>query len=1358
LALDPKTVAELNRIIKILASTGSEVGNKSRELVTLMYAIQQGFVDVGDKMDQVLSDVASGKFEKKNFTAYVKTLGVTKKQLVAIRNIHAEVGKLTDDQIIKARDYGRILDDINSSDRERYDLTTLTLSAFDNMNSQLKQQRKLVDSIGISFGDNAGLINKQIKKHKELSNVFQNEFLPTKEIEDHLSTINDVVDNITGNKFTLEGIGTVSPDEAINVLGTISDEQLRLLQVEADVRKKKLKEFAAYASGKTIDIKTGEIFGKDKFKALSGAALASTDKMLEKMTANYESIVEQAIEHGSLTEELLDGLTDIEKEAVKHLYVITDANQIYEKQLELTKENAKHLLKFRPALSAAEDASRGFANSLKGALDVIPKGLQKILGIENAVADVEASGKKAIGVFKSKLIETGSASEAVGASIKAWGRGISSSVGFLGGFVILLGGLFKLTSSIEGKYKDLAHHLHISTGQAKELYAANLKLVASQKNQFLTLKDISDVQAAYVHATGQVFDLTEKGGQKLAMSLGEMGKAFGYGAETAVEIYEVFSQLGADKKLANKLQAELGFMSEMAGLSPNIIAHDLIESADIVATYFGGMPEAAGRAAIEVRRMGMNLKTAGEISRKMTHGMEGFMTDMFELAAMGGPDLSAAFELGVRGDIEGMTKAIMESIGSLSEFNDMDFLQKEKIAATLGMTSAELGKSLMLREKMAGMSKTEQDIVNSNLASFGNIADMDQQAIRDRIAQVESTQRLTVAWDKIKAVFIKALLPAVESFADMLTGAAPAINAIIWGLGIVAKLVKGISWFVGGMLTPFKTISGIVDGTTEGLEGVLKTLGSIFIAWKLLIKPAFKFVRLLRNGKGIIKSMGAFTKPLGSIFSKIIPKGFMKSLGGIKSKVGELLSMSGGKGGGVSGTVTETLAGTVTEKVKGGKASGMVPEVDLPKATRGADKVKSGMGDNLRNFFSGLGDGLKSMSGTKVLSGALNLIPASIGLVTMIPGVVGAKLISMIDGGRLESGLAGMAKGLSVMGKGKVLVGSLALIAASVGFIAMIPASIGMALLGATAPLAAAGLAVLGPAIATFGGIMMSGAGAVGLIAFVAAAIGLGYALKLAAPAIAAFIPIVETFGTIIRAAFDGLGTVITSIATGFATMMKAVTMERVVAMTAMGPALMSAAAGILAISAAMAGGSIASFFGGRVLDDLESLASIANPLGIASKAIALLGESIRHLTEALAAADFTKLSEFEKLKGIAENVGIGFKMRGGDAGVIQPPSSESTAQNVAVAEPPAPETTAQNVVIKEVPVSTTQESSTTLDPIQQAVSGFGSGGSTKKIELLLGQLINEMRGLNQRPIVVDFGDGTLKTLNQKMKGMNNNR
>jgi hypothetical protein len=80
-----------------------------------------------------------------------------------------------------------------------------------------------------------------------------------------------------------------------------------------------------------------------------------------------------------------------------------------------------------------------------------------------------------------------------------------------------------------------------------------------------------------------------------------------------------------------------------------------------------------------------------------------------------------------------------------------------------------------------------------------------------------------------------------------------------------------------------------------------------------------------------------------------------------------------------------------------------------------------------------------------VLLGSLALITASIGLVAMIPGIVGAKLIELIDGKKFQKSMEGISKGISAFGENasagalvKLLFGGIALAAFSVAVPALL--------------------------------------------------------------------------------------------------------------------------------------------------------------------------------------------------------------------------------------------------------------------------------------------------------------------------------
>jgi uncharacterized protein YigA (DUF484 family) len=178
------------------------------------------------------------------------------------------------------------------------------------------------------------------------------------------------------------------------------------------------------------------------------------------------------------------------------------------------------------------------------------------------------------------------------------------------------------------------------------------------------------------------------------------------------------------------------------------------------------------------------------------------------------------------------------------------------------------------------------------------------------------------------------------------------------------------------------------------------------------------------------------------------------------------------------------------------------------------------------------------------------------------------------------------------------------------------------------------GLATSQTTLATTGaaaGGGMAAAGA-GLGAFGAAAapaipiiLAIGAALLMASPAIYAFSFIVEAFGKIIIGVLAAVPPIIEAIANGFVTMMGAITPENIGGLMLLGPALMLASVGMIAFSAAMLVGGIASFFGGGIMDSISELsmmgpqleqagtgmASITTNLGEVNGVVSTLAESL---------------------------------------------------------------------------------------------------------------------------------------------------
>jgi len=519
-------------------------------------------------------------------------------------------------------------------------------------------------------------------------------------------------------------------------------------------------------------------------------------------------------------------------------------------------------------------------------------------------------------------------------------------------------------------------------------------------------------------------------------------------------------------------------------------------------------------------------------------------------------------------------------------------LAKAREAALMGdmkTVATEIGNQEAVREAFASKNVLAQNAVAKSLGMS-----------REELAGMYKQQQLTsLGADKFKAIYGEQSLAATkarkasEEFAETFNKLKDAATMAFLPLGqVLLKITDGIQYLVA----------------LPGFGKFIKGFSLVAVSGLLL-------------GKTVLSISGGI---------KSISKGFseLRSIG--KSAMGFFSKMFG-----AASTAAESTASVVSNTAS--QASQGVSEMKEPKTS----------GSKVKEFLTNLAAGLKEMASMKVLGGALNLIPASLGFIAFIPGMIGAKLMEKLDGAKLQESLYGLAMGLEEMGKGKVALGAGALLLSAIGFTAMIPATAGMALFNLVAPMTNKLLPKFGQALASFGSLMMTGVGAIGLIALGAAAIALGYALGLAGPAIESagtaiasilggLTPIIKIIGDTIIGVFEGIPAIITAVADGFVNMFSAISMDNIIPILALGPALLGASIGIAAFAAALTGGSIlsgvSSLMGGGIMSDLEALAAMSQPLATVGVSLTAIASGIAALSSALATLELEKIDELKDL------------------------------------------------------------------------------------------------------------------------------
>ena len=282
----------------------------------------------------------------------------------------------------------------------------------------------------------------------------------------------------------------------------------------------------------------------------------------------------------------------------------------------------------------------------------------------------------------------------------------------------------------------------------------------------------------------------------------------------------------------------------------------------------------------------------------------------------------------------------------------------------------------------------------------------------------------------------------------------------------------------------------------------------------------------------------------------------------------------------------------------------------------------------LGNNFKSLGNSIKDIAktlGSKVfgkggVGAGGSTITSSRGLTLTRKATEGAdEVTSKTKGGGISGFLKGIDMKQVLKGAAAILILSAALFVAAKAFQEFAEVEWESIAKGGVALAGLAGVAFL---LGKMTGPILKGAIAIAILG--AALIPLSYALNLAAPGI-------EAFGKAIKSTFEGIGAIITSAATGIATIFGSLQNVDVMKLLAIGPALIGIGVGLAALGGGGILGAIGAFLSGDPIEKLQDLAASGDGLTKTATALQAIAGALIGVSAALASIDVSKLEALDE-------------------------------------------------------------------------------------------------------------------------------
>ena len=285
--------------------------------------------------------------------------------------------------------------------------------------------------------------------------------------------------------------------------------------------------------------------------------------------------------------------------------------------------------------------------------------------------------------------------------------------------VAVVGFLVKQMVDFAQKTLEVRQNLGTSVVESARL-AGNMKVAG------LAAKSVggsSEQAEAAISAMVDEFGTTASISSDLAIGLGRVTGQFGISGANAAKLLKSMQGInGASAETNLSLISAVGELARAEGVAPGAVLNDIAESTETFAQFAKGGGENLAKAAIEARKLGLNLGTVAGIAENLLDFESSIEKEMEASMLLGRQmNLDKARELALSGDLAGLAEEVKNQVGSQADFEAMNVVQRKALAAAMGVTVSDLSKMVAGEKTSAELAedrvKTEKDLARLQMIS-----------------------------------------------------------------------------------------------------------------------------------------------------------------------------------------------------------------------------------------------------------------------------------------------------------------------------------------------------------------------------------------------------------------------------------------------------------------------------------------------------------------------------------------------------------------------------------------------------------------------------------------------------------------
>ena len=280
--------------------------------------------------------------------------------------------------------------------------------------------------------------------------------------------------------------------------------------------------------------------------------------------------------------------------------------------------------------------------------------------------------------------------------------------------VAVIGLVAKLATDFATQALEVRKELGTSAVDSARL-AGNMQIASFQAK--LLGGDTQQAASAVTSLTRE-FGSLDAVSSNVARQAGSITAQFGIGGENLGKLTKQMSALngGSIETNLNTLET-VGNLARAERVAPADVLNDMAENTETFAKFSMQGGKNLAKAAIEARKLGLNLQAVDKISESILD-IESSIEKQMEASVLLGRQLNLdkARELALSGDLEGVLAEVKNQVGGAEALSKMNVVQRKALAEAVGLEVSELSK---LAAGQENVNKLANDQFMSLAKTFG---------------------------------------------------------------------------------------------------------------------------------------------------------------------------------------------------------------------------------------------------------------------------------------------------------------------------------------------------------------------------------------------------------------------------------------------------------------------------------------------------------------------------------------------------------------------------------------------------------------------------------------------------------------